>query len=62
MLEIAIRKQPDHGMALDYAARCAFGTGDAKKGRDLAKRANQLGYSQTYREWREGKYLVKNKG
>ena len=43
-------------MALDVAARCAFLQGDSQKGARLVKRANALGQSETYREWREGKF------
>ena len=59
MLEHAIRKQPDNGMALDASAHCAFMMGDAKKGRRLAKQAEKLGFSETYRDWRAGKYRKK---
>ena len=51
---IAIK--PDHALALDVAAHCAFLTGDGKMGRRLAKQANALGQSEAYREWKEGKY------
>ena len=60
MLEIAIAKSPDNGMALDNAAHCAFVTGNPKWGRSLVKRARNLGYDETYQAWREGKYLAKN--
>ena len=60
MLQHAIRKDPDNGLALDSAAHCAFTTGDAKNGRRLAKRAEQLGFSDTYRDWRAGKYRMKS--
>ena len=52
----AIEIEPDHALALDVAAHCAFLTGDARTARRLAKRANALGQSEAYREWRKGKY------
>ena len=52
----AIEVQPDHALALDNAAHCAFMVGDTKTGRRLAKKANTLGQSETYREWRKGMY------
>lgn len=55
-LEQAIEAEPDHARALDIAAHCAFLTGDEVKGRRLAKLADQLGHSETYREWMDGKY------
>ena len=55
-LDEVISAQPEHAMALDVAARCAFLQGDSQKGARLVKRANALGQSETYREWREGKF------
>ena len=60
-LSRAVEVKPDHALALDVAAHCAFLVGDGKKGRRLAKRANVLGQSETYRDWQEGKYR-KGKG
>ena len=56
MLERVIRINREHALAIDHAAHCAFLTGDAPKGRRLAKRANELGQSDTYDEWQSGKY------
>ena len=56
MLERVIRINREHALAIDHAAYCAFLTGDATKGRRLAKRADELGQSDTYREWQAGKY------
>ena len=55
-LDEVISAQPEHAMALDVAAHCAFLQGDPQKGAGLAKRANALGQSETYREWRDGKF------
>ena len=60
-LEKAIEAQPDHARALDIAAHCAFLTGDEVKGRRLAKLADQLGHSETYREWKDGEYRTGNR-
>ena len=57
----AVEVKPDHALALDVAAHCAFLVGDGKRGRHLVKRANVLGQSETYRDWQEGKYR-KGKG
>ena len=59
MFEVVIKDKPDHGLVLDYAAHCYFLTGDAKNGRAFAKRAYQLGFAETYIEWRAGKYRGK---
>ena len=56
MLERVIRINKEHALAIDHAAYCAFLTGDAAKGARLAKRADALGQSDTYREWIAGKY------
>lgn len=56
VLEKAIEIEPDHALALDQAAYCAFLIGDQAKGRKLAKLADQFGQSETYREWKDGKY------
>ena len=56
MLESVIKAKPDHALALDQAARCAFLVGNMGKGRRLAKQAHQLGQSETYEAWRNGKY------
>jgi len=54
--EQVIATKRDHALALDCAAHCCFQIGDGKRGCELAKRANQLGASDTYRDWRAGKY------
>ena len=59
MLERVTRINKEHTLAIDHAAHCAFLTGDATKGRRLAKRAHQLGQSDTYDEWIAGKYRAK---
>ncbi len=46
-----LQEQPDHAIALDLAAHCAFLAGDRAKGRRLAKSAAQLGYRESYDEW-----------
>ena len=56
MLERVIKAKPDHALALDQAAHCALLTGNMAKGRRLAKQAHQLGQSETYEAWRDGKY------
>ena len=61
-LSRAVEVKPDHASALDAAAHCAFLVGDGKKGRHLAKRANLLGHSETYRDWQEGRYRRKARG
>ncbi len=61
-LDKVISAQPEHAMALDVAAHCAFRQGDAQKGARLAKRANVLGQSETYIEWREGKFRAGRRG
>ena len=58
MLGSVIEAKPDHALVLDQAAHCAFLIDDKVKGRRLAKRAHQLGQSETYRDWQEGKYRV----
>ena len=60
MLERVIEAKSDHALALDQAAHCAFLIGDTLKARRLAKRAHQLGQSETYREWQQGKYRAGN--
>lgn len=56
MFDIVLNEKPDHALALDSMAHCNFLTGNDKKGRELAKKAYQLGASDTYRDWRSGKY------
>ena len=51
-----VELQADHALALDFAAHSAFMAGDGKTGRRLAKKANDLGRSETYVAWRKGKY------
>ena len=60
-LEKCIESKPDHALALDVAAHCAFMAGDRIKGQRLAKLAQQLGHSETYRDWRQGKYGKRRK-
>ena len=50
-LEETLSQEPDHAIALDLAAHCAFLIGDKAKGRRLAKRAAQFGYRESYDEW-----------
>ncbi len=56
VLEKAIEAEPNHALALNIAAYCAFLVGDQSKGRKLAKLADQFGQSETYQEWKDGKY------
>ena len=58
----AVELKPDHVLALGVAAHCAFLVGGGKTGRYLAKRAKDLGQSETYKDWQEGKYRRKGKG
>ena len=51
-----VELQADHALALDFAAHSAFMVGDGKTGRRLAKKASGLGQSETYVDWRKGKY------
>jgi len=51
-----VELQSDHALALDVAAHCAFLVGEAKTGRRVAKRAFELGRTETYFDWRKGKY------
>ena len=60
VLEKAIKAKPDHALALDVAAHCAFLVNDQGKGRELAKLADQFGQSETYRDWKEGKYRTRS--
>ena len=55
-LSRVVETKPDHTLAMDAAACCAFSPGNEKMGRRLAKQANELGHSETYRDWKEGKY------
>jgi len=61
MFESVIKEKPDHGLALDCAAHCYFLIGDGKKGRAFSKKAHQLGFADTYRDWRAGKYRANGK-
>ena len=54
--EFVISLRPNYARALDYAAHCAFIFGDAQKGMRYAKEARKYGETQTYNEWRKGKY------
>ena len=60
MLEEVIKAKPDHALALEQAAHCAFLIGNKVKGRRLAKRAYQLGQFETFQEWKDGKYRAVN--
>ena len=55
LLEV-VKLQSDHALALDVAAHCALLVGEAKTGRRLAKREFELGRTETYSDWRKGKY------
>ena len=55
-LEIALRLQPAHALAANEAAHCAFMADDRRKGIRLAKFADSLGASETYRNWEAGRY------
>jgi len=56
MFERVLDAEPGYGLALDNAAHCYFLTGNQVRGRELAKRAHNLGVSETYQAWRAGKY------
>jgi hypothetical protein len=56
LFEIVLKEKPDHALALDCAAHCCFLLGETDRGIALAKEAFKRGASETYREWREGKY------
>ena len=60
VLEKAIEAKHDHALALDVAAHCAFLVNDQAKGGELAKLADQFGQSETYRDWKEGKYRTRS--
>jgi Flp pilus assembly protein TadD len=49
--ERAISLNPNHGLALDWAAECAFLLGDKQKGRSYAKRAYDLGSFDSHRRY-----------
>lgn len=59
LFEQVLAAKLDHALALDCAARCCFLIGDGKGGRELAKRAHQLGSSDSHRDWRDGKYRAR---
>lgn len=61
MFESVIKDKPDNGLVLDCAAHCYFLVGDAEKGRAFAKKAYQLGFADTYKDWRAGKYRANSK-
>ena len=56
VLSGVIAIEPNHAMALDVCAHCAFVLGQTKLGLRLAKRAHVLGFSESYLEWHSGKY------
>lgn len=49
--ERAVALNPDHGMAFDFAADCAYRLHDKVKGRRYAKKAYDLGFSESFRRW-----------
>ena len=55
-LEEVVAAQPDHALALMYAARCAFRLSDKTKGIKYAKAARRLGEPDEYVAWRRGDY------
>ena len=58
-LEAVIGVRSDYALAYNYAARCAFMTGDSVKGRRYAKEAHRLGESEEYHAWKRGDYRVR---
>ena len=58
-LEAVIDERNDYALAYNYAARCAFGTGDGVKGRRYAKEAHRMGESEEYRAWQRGNYRLR---
>ena len=62
MLEHAISKESDNGLALMAAANCAFMLDDGVKGRRLAKRAKHVGYPLPYEMWDSGMYKAYKAG
>lgn len=54
--EFVIVSRLDYAPALDYAAHCAFVTGDHVRGMKYAKEARKHGKMQTYNDWRKGVY------
>ena len=56
VLERVLRLQLDNALAANEAAHCAFMIGEQRKGLSLAKLADSLGASETYRNWEIGRY------
>lgn len=50
-LEAVLETEPDYALALGWVSRCAFESGDDRKGRRLARRAMRRGEPDGYREW-----------
>lgn len=50
-LEAVLEDRPDFAVALDWAARCAFASGDKRKGLALARRARRFGAPDAYIDW-----------
>ena len=50
-LEVVLAERPDYALALDWARRCAFGSGDRRKGLGLARRAMRFGAPDEYIGW-----------
>ena len=53
--QAVLAEHPDHGMALGWAARCAFAIGDKRQGLTLARRAMRFGVPEEYLAWRSRK-------
>ena len=56
LFDRVLAEKPDHALALDCSAHCCFLLGETDRGIALAKQALKLGASDTYRDWRDGKY------
>lgn len=54
--EFVIKMKPNHALALDFAAHCAFMLDDHTKAVRFAKEARKYGEPQTYYNWRRGAY------
>ena len=58
VLHRVIELEPDHALALEIAAHCACMVGDRRSGRQWANRADDLGLSETDKDWRAGTYRL----
>ena len=58
-LEGVIEGRPDYALAYRYAANCAFGSGDSRKGADYATTARRLGDSTEFDAWKRCDYRVR---